>query len=100
MRFCVLLGAASAIAAVGLGWLHADVGGFGNASKNILAVHRWLGTIAGVGATAIAVLSERDSRRDQRSVYFRIALWTGACVVAAIAHFGGLLVHGAHFFDL
>ena len=97
-RFCVLLGAASAMAAVALGWLHADVGGFGSAS-NILAVHRWLGTFAGLGATALAVVSERENRRRLRSVSFRIALWTGACLIAATAHFGGLMVHGNDFFD-
>lgn len=100
VRFCVLLGAAGAMAAAGLGWLHADVGGFGSASMSILAVHRWLGTIAGLGATAIAVASERDSRRGRRSTSFRIALWIGAFVVAATAHLGGLMVHGNSFFDL
>src|SRR6266478_3446735 len=30
VRFCVFLGAGSALAAVALGWLHADLGGFGN----------------------------------------------------------------------
>jgi mono/diheme cytochrome c family protein len=100
VRFCVLLGTTSAIAAVALGWLHADVGGFGSASTSILTVHRWLGSIAGLGATAIAAVSERESRRGRRSTSFRIALWTGACVVAATAHFGGLMVHGNSFFDL
>lgn len=100
VRFCVLLGAAGAIAAVALGWLHADVGGFGNASGSILALHRWLGTTAAFWTATIAVLSERDSRRVLRSRLFRIALWTGAGVVVATAHFGGLMVHGNRFFDL
>jgi hypothetical protein len=52
-----------------------------------------------LGATAIAVLSERDSRRGRRSTPFRLALWTGAGVVAAAAHFCGLMVHGNNFFD-
>ncbi len=100
VRFCVLLGAASAMTAVALGWLHADVGGFGGASTSILAVHRWLGTVAGCGATAIALMSERESRCGQRSTFLRVALWLGACVMAATAHFGGLMVHGNSFFDL
>src|SRR5206468_7549005 len=54
VRFCVLLGATAALAAVALGWLHADVGGFGSASTMPLRLHRWLGTTAGLGATAIA----------------------------------------------
>ncbi len=87
------------MAAMVLGWLHADVGGFGGASKSILALHRYLGTVTGMGAAAIALMSENDTRRGRRSTSFRIALWTGACVVAATAHLGGLLVHGNSFFD-
>jgi mono/diheme cytochrome c family protein len=100
VRFCVVLGAAGAIAAVTLGWLHVYVGGFGSASMTIFAVHRWLGTIGGLGATVIAVLSECDSRRGRRTISFRVALWAGASVVAAAAHFGGLMVHGENFFQL
>jgi mono/diheme cytochrome c family protein len=100
VRFCVLLGATSAISAVALGWLHAEVGGFGSPSIDILALHRWLGTAAGLCAMAIALMSERESRRGRRSRFFRILLWTGAGAVAATAHFGGLMVHGTGFFDL
>jgi len=100
VRLCVLLGAASAMAAVALGWLHADVGAFGGATSSILAVHRWLGTMAGLGAAALVVMSERENRQGRRSSVFRIALWTGASLVAATAHFGGLMVHGNNFFDL
>jgi mono/diheme cytochrome c family protein len=96
VRNCVLLAAAGAVAAVVLGWLHADVGGSGAALG--LMLHRWLGTTAGVWAVAIAVLSERDSRRGQRSTVFRLLLWSGTVLVGAAAHFGGLLVHGEQFF--
>jgi len=99
VRFCVLLGTAGAIAAVASGWLHADVGGYGRAFTNLLAIHRWLGTTASLWATAIALMSERESRRGRRSVCFRFVLWSGTCVVAATAHFGGLMVHGDSFFD-
>jgi mono/diheme cytochrome c family protein len=99
VRFCVLLGAAGAIAAVALGWLHADVGGFGGASSTILALHRWLGTTAGLCAMAMVLVSERDNRRNWRSTAFRIILWTGAFIVAVTAHFGGLMVHKNGFFD-
>ena len=100
VQFCVLLAAAGAIAAVALGWLHADVGGFGGASGSLLALHRWLGTAAGFWTTAIAALCERDSRRGRRTVLFRVMLWSGTCVVAATAHFGGIMVHGNGFYDL
>jgi hypothetical protein len=98
VRFCVLLGASSVLWSVALGWLHADVGGHGIAS--LLGIHRWLGTTAGMIAVGIALISERDSRRRQRSGLFRVLLWSGTLLVAITAHFGGLMVHGKDFFDL
>jgi mono/diheme cytochrome c family protein len=100
VRICVLLGAASSVAAVALGWLHADVGGFGNISGGILTLHRWLGTAVGLWSIGIVLLSERDSRCYQRSSMFRVLLWLGAFLVAITAHFGGLLVHGSNFFGM
>jgi uncharacterized membrane protein/mono/diheme cytochrome c family protein len=100
VRICVLLGTASSVAAVALGWLHADVGGFGNASGGILTLHRWLGTAVGLWSIGIVLLSERDSRCHHRSPMFRVLLWLGAFLVAITAHFGGLLVHGSSFFGM
>jgi uncharacterized membrane protein len=99
VRFCVLLGAASAVAAVALGWLHADFGGYGAGLPYELDLHRWLGTAAGLWAVGTAVLCEKDARRHQRSGLFRIAVLTGAILVSAAGHFGGTLVHGDGFFD-
>jgi mono/diheme cytochrome c family protein len=99
VRFCVLVGAAGAGAAVALGWLHADIGGHGSASGGILALHRWVGTTAGIWAIAMVLLSERDNRRGRRTVLFRILCWSGAMLVVATAHLGGLMVHGRSFFD-
>jgi mono/diheme cytochrome c family protein len=99
VRFCVLLGAAGAALAVALGWLHADIGGHGSAASGVLGLHRWLGTGGGVCAAAIALVSERDCRRGQRSVLFRVLLWSGTLLVAATAHFGGVMVHGDLFLD-
>jgi hypothetical protein len=99
VRFAVLLGAAGAVAAVPLGWLHADLGGHGSASGGILGLHRWLGTLAGLWALGIVLVSERDSRRGERSILFRLLLWSGTLLVIGAAHFGGLLVHGDRFFD-
>jgi uncharacterized membrane protein/mono/diheme cytochrome c family protein len=99
VRFCVLLGAASAVAAVALGWLHADFGGYGAGLPYELDLHRWLGTAAGLWAVATALLCERDARQHRRSRLFRIAVLTGAILVSAAGHFGGTLVHGDGFFD-
>jgi Planctomycete cytochrome C len=57
VRFCVLLGAGGAAAAVVLGWLDADFGGYGAGAADVLCLHRWIGTGAGVWAVATALLS-------------------------------------------
>jgi uncharacterized membrane protein/mono/diheme cytochrome c family protein len=98
IRFCVLLGAASAIVAAVLGWLHA-ASGHGASSPVILAWHRWLGTATGAGAAGLAVLSQNDDRRGVRSAWFRLLLLVVALVVAVAGHFGGLLVYGEDYFN-
>jgi mono/diheme cytochrome c family protein len=47
VRFCVLLGAGSAIVTAVLGWLHA-ASGYGASSPSILVWHRWVGTAVAV----------------------------------------------------
>jgi mono/diheme cytochrome c family protein len=98
VRFCVLLGAAGAAAAAPLGWLLADFGGQG-APGLLLTLHRWLGVSAAVWAVGLVVLSERDARRGQRGLLFRVAVWGGAVLVGVVGHLGGLLVHGTRFFE-
>ena len=98
-RFCVLLGAAGAVLAAALGWLHADFGGYGAGSGRILVLHRWVGTAAALCALATALLSERDAYRQQRSRLFRITFWTGNLLIAAAGHFGGTMVHGDDFLN-
>jgi hypothetical protein len=97
VRFCILCGAAGAVAAAVLGWLHADFGGFGSGSGALLAWHRWTGTLAACWAAAVAALSEVEARRERRTWLFRAMLATGAILVAATAHFGGTLVRGDEF---
>jgi uncharacterized membrane protein len=98
VRFCILLGAGSAIVTAVLGWLHA-ASGYGASSPSVLAWHRWLGTAIGVGSVILAVFSEIDSRRGVRSWWFRLLLLLVALLVAAAGYFGGLLVHGEDYFD-
>jgi hypothetical protein len=100
VRFCVALGAAGAIAAALLGWLHADFGGFGADDPGTLGLHRWVGTAAALWAVPLVWLSEeRDVRRGSRSNSFRIALWLGALLTGIAGHLGGILVHGSSFLD-
>jgi hypothetical protein len=98
VRFCLCLGAAAAVPTVALGWLYA-IGGHGAKSPGMLALHRWLGTVAGLWAVAAAVLGEWDARRGMRRWPVRVMVPVGALLVALAAHFGGALAHGATFFD-
>jgi uncharacterized membrane protein len=96
VRFCILLGAAGAVAAAGLGWLHAWNGN-GAGAPTVLALHGWIGTATAAGAVFVAVLSEREARRGQRTTWFRVWLFAVALLVAPTGHLGGMLVHGADF---
>ncbi len=96
VRFCVLLGAASAAVAAALGWLHAG-SGFGAGAPEIMTLHRWLGTTTAVLALGAAALSEWEEHRGVRSWWFRAWLLVTALLVIATGHFGGTLVHGQDF---
>jgi uncharacterized membrane protein len=96
VRFCVLLGAASALAAVALGWLHASQG-HGADMPLTLGLHRWTGTVAALWAIGTALFSEWDEHRGVRSQWFRAWLLFGALLVATAGHLGGVLVHGENF---
>jgi uncharacterized membrane protein len=98
VHFCVLLGAAGAVAAAALGWLHAR-NGYGAEMPHILMMHRWLGTATAVWATGTELLCEWDERRGVRSYWFRASLFIAALLVGASGHLGGLLVHGEDFFS-
>jgi uncharacterized membrane protein len=96
VRFCVLLGAVSAVATASLGWIHA-ANGHGLGAPQILNLHRWIGTSAAVWGVGTVLVSEWDEQRGVRSLWFRIWLFLGALLVAAAGHFGGTLVHGDGF---
>jgi mono/diheme cytochrome c family protein len=99
VRFCVILGAISAVVAAVLGWLHAW-NGFGSAMPHSLLLHRWLGTAAALWGIGTAVFSESESRREARSNWFRAWLLFGCVLVAVAAHLGGTLVHGEDFLGI
>jgi uncharacterized membrane protein len=96
VRFCVLLGAASAVVAAALGWLHATHG-YGATMPHVLTLHAWSGTLAAAWAVGTVSFSEWDERRRVRSLWFRAWLIVGSVLVVIASHFGGTLVHGADF---
>jgi uncharacterized membrane protein/mono/diheme cytochrome c family protein len=97
VRFCVLLGTVSAVAAAALGWVQAW-NGYGLSQPQTLFLHRWIGAAAALLSVGIAILSERDERRQERSPSFRAALFLGATLIGLAGHFGGILVHGEDYF--
>jgi uncharacterized membrane protein len=96
--FCLCLGAAAAVPTIALGWLYA-LGGHGTGSPGFLALHRWLGTAAGLWLVVTVFFCERDARRGVRSWHVRLLMLVGCLLVALTAHFGGMLAHGEEFFD-
>ena len=98
-RFCLWLGAISAVAAGGLGWVHA-LDGFPGALANpwtIAGLHRWIGTGAAVLAPLVAIGAERAVRRGTCGPLLRWAIIALGILVGVAGHFGGLLTHGAEF---
>jgi uncharacterized membrane protein len=97
VRFCLMLGAISAIPTAGLGWLYAATGN-GASSSQLLMAHRWLGTTAAVYLVITAVCAERDARNGVRSRGVRLLILFDILMVGFTAHLGGLLDHGGDFF--
>jgi uncharacterized membrane protein len=87
-RFCVWIGALSAVPTAVLGWCF---GGFQVADDEwILTVHRWLGTLT--ASWAIALLAIREHRGGQRS--YRPLVFIGAALAMATGFFGGAMIYG------
>jgi uncharacterized membrane protein/mono/diheme cytochrome c family protein len=98
VRFCLWLGALSAVPTACLGWLFA-AGGNGSGSPQLLLAHRWLGTAASVWLVMTAAFTERDALRRKRSLKVRLLLIITSLMIALTAHLGGLLDRGSDFFD-
>jgi mono/diheme cytochrome c family protein len=98
VRFCLWLGALTAIPTAGLGWLHAADGN-GPGSSQLLTAHRWLGTTAAAWLVIAAVRVERDARGGVRSRAAWLLMTSGVLATALTAHLGGLLDRGGDFFN-
>ena len=98
VRFCLTFAAVAVVPTVVFGWLHAASGN-GTGSPELLAIHRWLGTAAGLWVIAAALYARWDACRGVRSWRGRATLAAGGVLICATAHAGGLLAHGRNFFD-
>lgn len=98
VRFCLVLGALSAVGAAVLGWFHAlDVD---EPLFSVQGGHRWLGTAAAALSVMIVMGNERDLRLAQRRAWVRGAILLQAALVGFVGHLGGMLTHGTGYFDL
>jgi len=101
VRFCVALGAASAVVTATLGWCDAAVSHYRGSTAEILAWHRWFGTATAVWAVFTAALSEFANRRgnpDRLCLSFRLTLLFGIILVSAAGYMGASLIYGPHHF--
>ena len=101
VRFCVALGAASAIITAALGWCDAAFSHYSGDTAQILTWHRWLGTATAVWAVLTFALSELANRRgNPKSLCrtFRLVLLVGIILVSAAGYLGASLIYGLNHF--
>ncbi|HKK70291.1 MAG TPA: plastocyanin/azurin family copper-binding protein [Candidatus Krumholzibacteria bacterium] len=91
-RFCLWLGAASAVVAAVLGWFFA---GFRITDGAwMLTAHRWAGTALAVGAVVVVAMGERARLARTGPRAYRVALFVLAVVVLATGFVGGAMIYG------
>lgn len=92
-RYCVILGAVSAVSAAAMGWWAA----WSEAVSSALTTHRWLGVATATTAMAACLLSELGRRHESACwrKLFQVLLIISGVLVAIAGYFGAVLVHGA-----
>jgi len=88
IKLVLLLTSITALAAAGLGWLHALP-----RSSPELELHRWCGLAAALACGGL----EWYTHHYGRTLLYKISLFVTAGLVVAAAHTGGSLVHGSNF---
>lgn len=102
VRFCIMLGAVSAVVTAALGWCNGAFSSYVGASAQVLTWHRWLGTGTAVWAVGTAVLSELAHKEgNPRSLRyaFRAVLAVGIVLVSVSGYLGASLVYGLKHFS-
>jgi uncharacterized membrane protein/mono/diheme cytochrome c family protein len=101
VRFCVVLGAATAVVTATLGWCDAAVSHYSGSTAKILEWHRWFGTATAVWAVLLAALSEFANRKGNSPrlcLSFRLTLLAGIILVSIAGYLGASLIYGLHHF--
>lgn len=102
---CLLLGAASAIAATLMGWAFAPEQGYGG-SWNILQwsrevdTHRWSGVVVTILSTVLAIIALVALWKDSDSLtnVWKVGLLVCAAMIGAVGHQGGEMSYGSDFY--
>jgi len=101
---CLLLGAASAIAATMMGWSFATQQGYGGWTKYDLDSeifwHRWSAVIVTVASTLLAVIALYSANRQRPGLqrFWKSGLVLVALLVGLVGHQGGVLTYGEDFY--
>jgi uncharacterized membrane protein len=101
-RFCVVLGAVTAVITATLGWCDAPFSTYAGASASVLWWHRWVGTgtaIWAVLATALLEFSNRRGNPPRLCRGFRLTLLVGAVLVSVAGYLGASLIYGLNHFS-
>jgi len=99
VRMCVLLGGASAVVAVGLGWLNAGWPGDNESFGDVIFNHRWLGISSAVLGVILITMVEMEVRKPSNALRRMItsALILCAGLVGLTGYFGGIMVFGRDY---
>lgn len=89
VMFILIMGALSALVAIGCGWLLAMGGDY---ESSILSWHRWLGTAIGI----LAILAPITNYFSKTKLY-RITLVFIGLLLMGTGHYGGSLTHGSDY---
>jgi uncharacterized membrane protein/mono/diheme cytochrome c family protein len=99
-RFCIWIGAVTAVGAGILGWCWA---GFHLADSSVyMMTHRWLGTSTAACAALLLFLAElgRRPHRPRTLMCFRVTLLIAVGLVLVTGFFGGVVVFGLDHYSL
>ncbi len=101
VRFCLFLGALSAVVAAPLGWIAAASEDWSGPFAETLFYHRWLGTTTAVLSVAALIVYELELRRRHATLrlWGRLLVFLVAGLVGLAGHFGGLLVNGLNYYS-
>lgn len=95
-RLCLAVGAITALAAAGAGWLNADFD-HAESTGSTLFIHRWLGITAAAIALIALLLGRAAARPRPFLVPYRLVLIISALLVTVVGHFGGMLTYGPDY---